>query len=265
MSRLMPSVATSLTSGATCWISPGEGTGGVVDVELFAVEAEQEDQSREDGKQGCVADLGDAPAADDEEDEAPKTSAEALAIINHCSGRHQGLVLHVLGGEDKDEDHDGAECGVGPEQPVGQAVAANAVEVVAGEDGERRDGGQDVAGELGAGEGEEDDGEERPEDEELGEGVARAGVAEIALGLVADLPLGDGDVDGVDQGADGDDRPGHEADEQDDEVVVEGLMVLVAVGGEAFEIVLEEEEAEEGGVAAAGRRCTRAAPWRDRG
>ena len=53
----------------------------------------------------------------------------------------------------------------------------------------------------------------------------------------------------VDEGADGDDGPGHQADEQDGEVVPEGLMVLVAVGGEALEIVFEEEEAVEGGVA----------------
>ena len=162
---------------------------------------------------------------------------------------HEGLVDHVLGSEDQDEDHDGADGGVRPEQPFRQAIAPDAVEVVGGEDGERRNGGKDVAGQLGAGEGEEDDGKESPEDEELGEGVAGAGVAEVALGIVADLPLGDGDVDGVDEGADGDHRPGHEADEQDGEVEPEGLMVLVAVGGEAFEIVFEEEEAVEGGVA----------------
>ena len=132
---------------------------------------------------------------------------------------------------------------------LGQAAAAHAVEVVGGEDGEGRDGGKDVAGEFGTGEGEEEDGEERPEDEELGEGVAGAGVAEVTLGVVADLPLGDGDLDGVDEGADSDDGPGHEAEEQDGEVVPEGLMVLVAVGGEALEVVLEEEEAIEGWVA----------------
>ena len=139
--------------------------------------------------------------------------------------------------------------GVRPEQPFRQALAADAVEVVGGEDGEGRNGGQDVAGQLRSGEGEEDDGKERPEDEELGEGVAGAGVAEIAAGVVADLPLGDGDFDGVDQRADGDDCPGHEADEQDDEVVQEGLVVLVAVGGEALQIVFEEEEPVEGRVA----------------
>ena len=54
----------------------------------------------------------------------------------------------MLGREDEDEDEDGAEGGVAPEQPGGEAVAADAVEVVAGEDGEGRDGGQDVAGSL---------------------------------------------------------------------------------------------------------------------
>ena len=155
----------------------------------------------------------------------------------------------MLGSEDENEDHDGTEGGVGPEQPFWQAFAADAVEVVGGEDGEGRDGGEDVAGKLRSGEGEEDDGEESPEDEELGEGVAGAGVAEVAGGVVTDLPLGDGDFDGVDEGADGHDGPGHEADEQDGEVEEEWLMVLVAIGGEALEIVFEEEEAVEGGVA----------------
>src|ERR1700736_2531626 len=107
---------------------------------------------------------------------------------------------------------------MGPEQPFWQALAANAVEVIGCEDGDGRDGRKDIAGELRSGEGEEDDGKEGPEDEELGEGVAGAGVAEVAAGIVANLPLGDGDFDGIDEGAEGDDRPGHEADEQDDDV-----------------------------------------------
>ncbi len=164
-----------------------------------------------------------------------------------CRG-HECLVLHVLRGQGENEDEDGADRGVGPEQPFWQTLAANAVQIVGGEDGEGRDRRKDVAGELGSGEGEEEDREERPEDEELGEGVACAGVAEIALGFMADLPLGDGDLDGIDERADGDDGPGHQADEQDAEVVPEGLMVLVAVGGEALQIVLEEEESVEGGV-----------------
>jgi len=75
-------------------------------------------------------------------------------------------------------------------------------------------------------------------------------VAEVAAGVVADLPLGDGDLGGINNGADGHDGPGHEADEEDGEVIPEGLMVLEAVGGEALEIVFEEEETVEGGVAA---------------
>jgi len=124
-------------------------------------------------------------------------------------GGDEGLVLHVLGGEGEDEDEECAHGGVGPEEPVWKAFAANAVEVVGGEDGERRNGGEDVAGEFGAGEGEEEDGKESPEDEELGEGVSCAGVAEVTAGVVPDLPLGNGDLDGVGKGADGHHGPGH--------------------------------------------------------
>ena len=256
----MESVATSLTSGASPLDLAGERAGGVVDVKIFAVETEEEDERGKDRDQGRVADLGDAPAADDEEDKGSEEERRCGGDEQPLGGGDEGLVLHVLGSEDEHEDHDGTESGVGPEEPFWQALAADAVEVVGGEDGEGRDGGQDVAGELGSREGEEDDGEEGPEDEELGEGVAGAGVAEVTLGVVADLPLGDGDFDGVDQGADGDDGPGHEADEQDDYVVPEGLVVLVAVGGEALEIVFEEEETVRRSGCASGRRCTRAAP-----
>ena len=112
---------------------------------------------------------------------------------------HEGLVEHVLGGQGKNKDHDGAECSVGPEQPFWQTFATDAIEVVGCEDGEGRDGRKDVAGQLGSGEGEEDDGKEGPEDEELGEGVAGAGVAKVAARIVANLPLGDGDFNGVDE------------------------------------------------------------------
>ena len=56
----------------------------------------------------------------------------------------------MLGSKDEYEDHDGAECGVTPEKPFGKAFAADTIEVVGGEDGERRDGRKDVAGELRA-------------------------------------------------------------------------------------------------------------------
>ncbi len=62
-------MATSFTSGASLLDLAGERAGGVVEVELFAVEAEEEDEGCEDRDQGGVADLGDAPAADDEEDD----------------------------------------------------------------------------------------------------------------------------------------------------------------------------------------------------
>ena len=227
-----------------------EGAGGVVDIELFAVEAEQEDEHGEDGQEGDVTHLGDSPASNDDEDDGGEEERGDKGGGEPLHGGDEGLVLHVLGGEGEDEDKDCAHGGVGPEEPVGKAFAADAVEVVGGEDGEGRDGGKDVAGEFGAGEGEEEDGEESPEDEELGEGVTCASVAEVAAGVVPDFPLGYGDLDGVNEGADGHDGPGHEADEKDDEVVPGGLVVLEAIGGEALEIVFEEEEAVEGGVAA---------------
>ena len=148
----------------------------------------------------------------------------------------------MLRREREDEDHGGAEQGVGPKEPGLEAGAAAAEEVIAGKDGERRDGWQDVAGELGVGKREEDDGHEGPEDEELGEGVAGAGVAEVGHGLAANFPLGEGDADGVDEGAEGKGCPGKEAEDEDDEVVVDGLMMLEAVGGEALQIVLKEED-----------------------
>ena len=226
-----------------------QGAGGVVDIEVFAVEAEEEDQGREDGDKGGVADLRDSPAADDEKDHGADGYGRCGGGDEPLGGGEEGLVLHVLGREHEDEDEDGADGGVGPDEPLGQAAAAQAIEVVGREDGEGRNGGKDVSGEFGTGEGEEEDGEEGPEDEELGEGVAGAGVAEVTLGIVADLPLGDGDLDGVDEGADGDDGPRHESEQKNAEVVPEGLVMLVAVGGEALEIVLEEEKLVEGGIA----------------
>ena len=47
---------------------------------------------------------------------------------------------------------------------------------------------------------------------------------------------------------DGDDGPGHHGQHHDHQVVPEGLDVLIAVGGEALEVVFEKEFAEEGGI-----------------
>ena len=48
--------------------------------------------------------------------------------------------------------------------------------------------------------------------------------------------------------AHGDHRPRHHGQQHHDQVVPEGLLVLVAVGGEALQVVLEEKFAEEGGI-----------------
>ena len=132
---------------------------------------------------------------DDEDDEQRGADAgDARPRRRSLGAGMMRLVDHVLRAEQEDEGEEAGEGGVGDEQPVGDAGAADAEEVVAGEDGERRDRRQDVAGELGAGEARRRRWGRGPEDEELGEGVAGAGVAEVALRLVADFPLGDGDV-----------------------------------------------------------------------
>src|SRR5271170_5742519 len=91
---------------------PGERTGGVVDVKVFAVEAEKEDKGRQDRKQGRIAYLGDSPAADDEEDNGPKREGRDCGGNQPLHRGDEGLVLHVLGGEDENEGHDCAERGV---------------------------------------------------------------------------------------------------------------------------------------------------------
>ena len=68
MSRLTPRVATTGSWGACRGDLLGEGTGGVVEIEIFAVEAEQEDERGADGDEGVGANVGDTQAADAEAD-----------------------------------------------------------------------------------------------------------------------------------------------------------------------------------------------------
>src|SRR5262249_33572686 len=156
------------------------------------------------------ADMRDSPTPHDEEDE--RSEGECGGSCGEQPGCRwdQRLVLHMLRSEREDEDENDAHSGMRPEKPVRQAAAPDAGEVIGGKDGERRDRGKDVAGKLGAGEGEEGDGEEGPQDKELGEGIARSRVTQIALRVVAYLPLGDRDLDRVNQRADGDDGPWHQ-------------------------------------------------------
>src|SRR6202041_368330 len=132
----------------------GEGTGGVVEVEILAVKAEQEDQDSQDGNQRRVAELRSAPAADDEEDNPGEEDCCCGGDSQPLGGGHKRLVLHVLRGEDENEDQKTAEGCVEPEQPSRQD-GADAVEEVGGGDGGGRNGGRDVAGKLRSGEGEE--------------------------------------------------------------------------------------------------------------
>ena len=74
-------------------------------------------------------------------------------------------------------------------------------------------------------------------------------------------PLRDRLVNRPHQRAQGDDRPGHKREQQDREVVPKRLLVHVAVGGEAFQVVFEEEDAQEVGIAPLDRDI----PWQHHG
>ena len=134
------------------------------------------------------------------------------------------------------------------ENPEIQTALTRAEQVVAGKDGDGWNGGEDVAGEFGLREGEKENGNESPENQEFGEGIAGAfGGGLIGLG-VAQPPLRHGGLNTVDKGADGEDGPGHEAHQDNDEVIPGRLLMFVAIGGESLEIMFQEELAEEGWV-----------------
>ena len=135
-----------------------------------------------------------------------------------------------------------------PQLQAVQPSGAAAEEIIAGKDGDGRNGGKNVTGELGLGKGEEDDGNQGPENQELGKGVAGAADLGRAFARVTEAPFGDGGLDAVPEGAQGDDRPGHDGQQDDDQVIPERLLVLVAIGGKAAQVLVEEELAEEGGV-----------------
>jgi hypothetical protein len=82
----------------------GERSGRVVHVELFAIEAEEKDEGREDGKQGYIAYLRDTPATDDEEDDGSEGDGRGSRDEQPLRGGYEGFVLHVLGSEGENED-----------------------------------------------------------------------------------------------------------------------------------------------------------------
>ena len=108
--------------------------------------------------------------------------------------------------------------------------------------------GRMYPGSLDCREGEEEDGNQRPEDEEFRKSVA--GAVDLCRNLagVAKTPLGDGSLNAIPERAQGNHGPGHERQQDDDEVIPERLLVLVAIGGESAQVLVEEEFAEEGGV-----------------
>ena len=177
------------------------------DAEEGANAVEEEEKKDHDGG-GGEAEMADAETVNDDEDQNAGRDGRDGGD-EQCLGRGHGVgtVGDEPGEQEDAECGESDEHGVSAEDPTAKAGGAGAEEVVAGEDGERGNGGQNVTGELGLGEGEEDDGYERPEDEELREGVAGLALGDEFGAAVADFPLDDGLADAVDEGAHGDDGP----------------------------------------------------------
>src|ERR1700738_1066143 len=99
------------------------------------------------------------------------------------------------------EDEEGTQKSVRQEQPPRQTVSLDAVQVIRCKNRQRWDGGQYVSRKLRSRKGEEHNWKECPEHQKLREGVSGAGVTQISLRIVPDLPLCDRDLNGVDQRA----------------------------------------------------------------
>ena len=61
-------------------------------------------------------------------------------------------------------------------------------------------------------------------------------------------PLGKGVAYGGDERSTGDQGPGHQRQQDDRKVVPDHVLMLVAIGGEPLQIVLEKEDAEKVGI-----------------
>ncbi len=77
-----------------------------------------------------------------------------------------------------------------------------------------------------------------PKNEKLGKSVAWPRGQRLACPGVAQPPLGDRSLNAVNERAHRDHGPRHQSQHHNHKVVPEWLLVLVAVGGKAFEIVL---------------------------
>lgn len=148
-------------------LGDGFGTGNGADSEERP-DAEQEKEQHHDRYQRGDAKALDSKVGDNDEDEhSGADSGKGGGGDGPAWGQHSGI-QQVAGEKQNDGGEASGKDGVNNEEPGLEALMAFAVDVVAGEDGQRGDGREDVAGEFRFGEGEEDDGEESPEDEELG-------------------------------------------------------------------------------------------------
>src|SRR5215469_15410279 len=124
----------------------GERTRGVGEIEQVAVHAEQEEHESDERNERDGAEPAHSIETHDNDDEQCGEDAEDRSDDKGTRRRNDALVDHVLRTEQHDEGHEAGESGVEIEQPVGEAVAPRPEEVVADEDGKRRQSRKNVTG-----------------------------------------------------------------------------------------------------------------------
>jgi len=99
-----------------------------------------------------------------------------------------------------------------------------------------REGRQNIAGQLGCGKREERDRHDEPDHEKCRQGI---------LGLEQFPFLFPPDSDRFCESCANKHRPGHKSEQDDGQVIPEGLRVVIKVLPKSFEIVLEDEYTKE--------------------
>ena len=89
-----------------------------------------------------------------------------------AAGRHLRAVGHKPGHQQRNHGHHAADYRVAHQYPEGDSLLPAPHYIVAGKDGNGRNGGQNVARQLGLREGEKHDGNQRPQNEKLRKGIA---------------------------------------------------------------------------------------------
>src|ERR1019366_1228336 len=106
--------------------------------------------------------------------------------------------------------HDGTEQRMTRNGPLTEPSLTAAEQVVSGEDGDGRNGGQNVSRQFRLRKGEEEDGNQRPDYQELRKCISRPAGTRLVGGRPARPPLVEGGANAVSERLQGHNSPGHE-------------------------------------------------------